>query len=108
MYNNPRGDTRTSEKQLTYKSTHLQWIHNLAPIAQVKLWNRNLLEGLDWRVTPHAFKFHSKTKLMQTYHDILQEQGIFVTNDINLQKNRPRNNNNDVVNYLALAEFKDD
>ena len=108
MYNNPRGDTRTSEKQLTYKSTHLQWIHNLAPIAQVKLWNRNLREGLDWRVTPLTYKFHSKTKLMQIYHDILQEQGIFVTNDINLSNSKPRNNTNYVVNYLALAEFKDD
>ena len=53
-------------------------------------------------------QFHSKTKLMQTYHDTLQEQGIFVTNDINLSNSRPRNNTNNVVNYLALAEFKDD
>ena len=107
-YNNPRGDTRTSEKQLTYKSTHLQWIHNLAPIAQVKLWNRSLQEGLDWRVTPITYKFHSKNKLMQIHHDSLQEQGIFVTNDINLTDSNPRRNIIDVVNYLALAEFKDD
>ena len=56
IYNNPREESRTSEMQLTYRSTHRQWIHNLAPIAQVKIWNTNIQSGLNWRVSPLTFK----------------------------------------------------
>ena len=45
---------------------------------------------------------------MQIYRDTLQEQGIIVKNDINLTQRNPRNNISDSVNYLALAEYKDD
>ena len=36
------GTGRYSDKMLTYQATPKQWLHNLAPIAQVKLWNGHL------------------------------------------------------------------
>ena len=108
IYNNPREESRTSEMQLTYRSTHRQWIHNLAPIAQVKIWNTNIQSGLNWRVSPLTFKLHSKFMHISNYSTTLQSQGIFVTNDINLSNTQNHNSKTDTVNYVALAAYKDD
>ena len=40
---NPR-DNRLQQYSLSY--TQKQWVHNLAPIVQVKLWNHHMNEGM--------------------------------------------------------------
>ena len=73
------GNQRTHNMQLTYAATNKQWLHNLALIAQVKLWNNFLLHGLDCNVTKDTVKRYSKTKLLILYTNTLTGQGIHIT-----------------------------
>ena len=106
IYTNQREESRTSDMHLTYNSTNKNWLHCLAPISQVKIWNQAMREGLDWRVTPITFKAHSKYKQHQKYINILESNGIFIntTQNNNSNSTRPK----DSVNYIALAIYKDD
>ena len=51
-----RGEGRYSDKMLTYGPTSRQWLHNLARIAQVKLWNAHIAGGLETVVPQLLFK----------------------------------------------------
>ena len=71
-----RGTGRYSDKLLHYEATHKQWLHNLAPIAQVKLWNQYIHEGMKTVVTDLTFKQNIKLEFLFGYRDTLEEQGI--------------------------------
>ena len=71
-----RGTGRYSDKMLTYQSTPKQWLHNLAPIAQVKLWNGYLNDGMETVVSTTLFKQVTKRVLLDKYCDTLKEQGF--------------------------------
>ena len=75
-----RGAGRYSDKLLYYEATHKQWVHNLAPIAQVKLWNHYINEGLETVMTDLVFKQKIKLEFLFGYRDTLEEQGINVDN----------------------------
>ena len=69
-----RGTGRYSDKMLTYQATPKQWLHNLAPIAQVKLWNGYLSDGMETVVQTPLFKEITKRALLDKYCDTLKEQ----------------------------------
>ena len=73
-----RGAGRYSDKLLYYEATHKQWVHNLALIAQVKLWNHYINEGLETVVTDLVFKQKIKLEFLFGYHNTLEEQGVNV------------------------------
>ena len=51
-----RSTGRYSDRLLHYEATSKQWLHNLAPITQVKLWNREINGGLETVMIDLAFK----------------------------------------------------
>ena len=71
---NPR-DNRHQQYTLSYTHSPKQCIHNLAPIAQVKLWNRRLNEGMGTACPISQFKIACKLKFLLSYRDKLQEEG---------------------------------
>ena len=75
-----RGVGRYSDRLLYYEATHKQWVHNLAPIAQVKLWNQYINDGLKTVMTDLAFKQNIKLEFLFGYRDTLEEQGFNVDN----------------------------
>ena len=75
-----RGTDRYSDKRLTYQATPKQLLHNLAPIAQVKLWNGYLNDGMETVVQTPLFKQITKKVLLDKYCDTLKEQGFNVEN----------------------------
>ena len=48
----------------------------LGPIAQVKLWNHYINEGLEIVMTDLIFKLKIKLEFLLGYRDTLEEQGI--------------------------------
>ena len=60
------------------KATSKQWLHNLAPIAQVKLWNQEINGGLETVMSDIAFKQKIKLEYLFGYRDTLEEQGYKV------------------------------
>ena len=51
-----RGTGRYSDRLLFYEAKSKQWLHILAPIAQVKLWNQEINGGLEIVMSYLAFK----------------------------------------------------
>ena len=71
-------DNRRQQYTLSYNHTPKQWIHNLAPIAQVKLWNHHLNEGMGTACPISQFKNACKLKFLLSYRDELQKEGYDV------------------------------
>ena len=68
-------DNRRQQYTLSYTHTPKQWIHKLAPIAQVKLWNRHLNEGMGTACPIGQFKNACKLKFLLAYRDELHQEG---------------------------------
>ena len=66
---------RYSDRQLRYETTSKQWIHNLAPIAQVKLWNSKIQEGMQTVMTDLSFKQRIKDEFLIQYCETLKSEG---------------------------------
>ena len=73
-----RGTGCYSDSLLYYDATSKQWINNLAPIAQVKLWNQEINGGLETVMTYLGFKRKLKLEYLFGYRDTLEEQGYNV------------------------------
>ena len=62
-----RGTGRYSDRLLYHEATSKQWLHNLAPIAQVKLWNQEINRGLQTVMSDLASKQKIKLKYLFRY-----------------------------------------
>ena len=70
-------------------TTPKQWLHNLAPIAQVKLWNGYLNDGMETVVPTTLFKQVTERVLLDKFCDTLKEQGFNIEQ---LLESEPLNN----------------
>ena len=78
-----------SDKTLTYEPTSRQWLHNLAQIAQVKLWNARKTGGLEPFIPLLSFKQMVKNNFLNQCCDTPTLQGY----DIDaLLQSRPLDN----------------
>ena len=71
-------ENRRHEYMLVYTHTNKQWIHNLAPIAQAKLWNQKIAAGMHTDVPTSSFKRESRLNYLLSYKDELKSQGYDV------------------------------
>ena len=59
-----REDLRSRDTQLDYTLTPKQWINDLPPIAQAKLWNNDIFSKT---IDPSEFKYDSKQYYLDKY-----------------------------------------
>jgi len=59
-----REGLRNDNPHIEYKTSARQWINNLPPLSQAKLWNN---DGNDKNVKPSAFKSASKKRYLANY-----------------------------------------
>ena len=61
--------------QLEYSFTNKQWLHNLAPIALIKLWNQKINAGMDTDGSIYQFKIKSKDFILMQCRDAVEAKG---------------------------------
>ena len=84
-----RENLRDRGKQLDYPVNPKQWVNDLSPIAQAKLWNNT---SIDKSVEPATFKSNSKYSYMTQYDEEIRQNPELYKDYLENKKNEKKFN----------------